>query len=640
MPRRDTPGTTPPARKAKTPTAATGKPRARRTAARPKSPGASRRRAHSDPVGPVDRLFDVTATPAGPVCEDVEYVPLEQITLADNPRRDISPEGIDRLAGMLMRSGQLQPVIGRRVSPQEVIVYAGQRRCLAAKRSPEIAGTEGYEGLRPVAVLRVKLLDHPPTKSEIRRIQAQENQYEELSMRDKQDQFADCWQDNVGLGEDERIARVCVELGIAPALARNLRRQLTLPEDVRVRVAERPSGDGLSITMANTLAAMNEHAPELMHAVAERISTAEHHQQALSSMGAFVHRTVVESESLYAVRLDEGIAVLDAHEELERGRAHLTDDGRKVLAKSIGCTRAKLEEELGKLANRAQSTAFKLDVSRALRERAIAGHYAWVYHRGADYADALWVVSPEFVIAAIHEAMEGVEACPRRDESYFGGPRVTDKDTEAALEADRKRRAEARHRAESAANSNLGLGHDIATGILEPRAEQLDAVRRIVALVLIEQYPTIVAYGAGWTDRAQQQPVGDTARFEPRQRDAILDVELARALAEPDPLRGILQIVCRWAAAFVLDRNGVPSTTALGSARTAGKLQRALPDGAGQLRSAVWELMRPMLSPHLAEINRDDFVLDDTLAPAADLTAHRADSALADVDLGEEQEAA
>jgi hypothetical protein len=120
MPRRDTPGTTPPARKAKTPTAATGKPRARRTAARPKSPGASRRRAHSDPVGPVDRLFDVTATPAGPVCEDVEYVPLEQITLADNPRRDISPEGIDRLAGMLMRSGQLQPAIGRRVSPQEL----------------------------------------------------------------------------------------------------------------------------------------------------------------------------------------------------------------------------------------------------------------------------------------------------------------------------------------------------------------------------------------------------------------------------------------------------------------------------------------------------------------------------------------
>ncbi len=170
----------------KTRTAAAG-------AARARSGG--RRRRAPQPLSPPDRLFDVTMLTPEPVREDVERVPLEQITLAENPRKQISPDGIDRLSGMLMRSGQLTPAIGRRVSPTEVIVYAGQRRYLAAQRSPELAGSDGYEGLRPVVVLLVQLLDHEPTRSEIRRIQAQENQHEELSMRDRQEQFIDCWLD-------------------------------------------------------------------------------------------------------------------------------------------------------------------------------------------------------------------------------------------------------------------------------------------------------------------------------------------------------------------------------------------------------------------------------------------------------------
>jgi hypothetical protein len=70
------------------------------------------------------------------------------------------------------------------------------------------------------------------------------------------------------------------------------------------------------------------------------------------------------------------------------------------------------------------------------------------------------------------------------------------------------------------------------------------------------------------------------------------------------------------------------------------KLQAALPAGESPLREDVWQLMRPMLSPHLSDINRDAFVLDTTLAPAADLQTLRADSALADIDLGDEQSAA
>jgi hypothetical protein len=636
MPKRDTPT---PSRKT-TGTTAVGKPAARRKPTVPKTPRKPARKNSSVEVITAGRLFDVTSVPAGPVREDVELVPVEQIVLAANPRRDISPEGIDRLAGMMMRTGQLQDAIGRRTSPTEVVLYAGQRRFLAAKRSPELAGTEDYEGLKPVVVLRVKLLDHVPSNTEIRRLQAQENQHETLCIRDKQDQFQDCWLDHPELCENARIARVCEELGCSATLARNLRRQLTLPEDIRTRVAERPSGREISITMANTLAEMNDTAPALAVAVAQRITSSDHHQQAMQSIGAFVHRTIVEKPDVYAVRLDEGRAVLDAAEEIERGRAHLTPSGREILAQSFGVEEAKLDAEISKLASRARETAFKLDVTGELRERAAAGNYAWVHHRGADYADAIWVVAPEFVLEAIQDAIGSAKERPAQDESYFGAPRVSDKDTRAAEAAQQKERNDARERAAQALNSNLGLGHDIARSVLEPSSEQLDAVRRIVAFLLAQEFGAVLAFGAGWSDRAQQQPVGDTGRFEPRATDAILDSELQRALSDPDPMRGIVQITTRWAAAFMLDQDGVLNTTPLGRGRVAGKLQRALPDGSRELRSAVWELMRPILSPRLADLHRDAFVTDETLAPAADLAAHRAEVALADIDLGHELKAA
>jgi ParB-like nuclease domain len=642
------PGAKTPAKRNRT-AAATASPRPATRAAAPKPRTGSRRtaakasgrhRRASQPVTPPDRLFDVTTLMAEPVREDVERVPLEQITLAENPRKQISPEGIDRLSGMLMRSGQLTPAIGRRVSDTEVIVYAGQRRYLAAKRSPELAGSDGYEGLRPVVVLRVKLLDHTPTKAEIRRIQAQENQHEDLSMRDRQEQFIDCWLDHEGMNEDDRIAAVCDELGHGATLARNLRRQMTLPEDIRIRVTDRPTGSELSITLANLLADMHEISPQLTTAVAARITSTDHHQQALASMGAFVHRTVVEDEELYAVRIDEGTAVLGAYEEIERAREHLTDDGRTALHCELDVKPDKLDEKLKALATTARSTGAKIDVTRALRERAIAGRYAWVFHRGADYADAVWVIAPEFLLAEIAEALKDTEAAVGKDDHVFSAATVSDEDVSAAKEQAAAERTEARERVAEGQNSNLGLGHDIARKTLDPTDHQLDALRRVVAHLFCEHFTSIIAYGAGWSDRARQQPVGDSERFEPRSVDAIIQAELERALQEPDPLRGILQIVARFAAAFVLDRNGVTATASLGSTRIASRLARALPDGPGDLRTAIWDLMRPFLSPRMAELNCDDFVLDDTLAPAADLAAHRAASSLDEIDLGEERAAA
>ena len=86
------------------------------------------------------------------------------------------------------------PCIGHRCGEHEpIVLYDGQRRYLAAIKSHELCGTEGYEGLEPVRSLIVLLLDHVPSPEEVRRIQAQSNA-RELTLVDQQEQFRDCWQ--------------------------------------------------------------------------------------------------------------------------------------------------------------------------------------------------------------------------------------------------------------------------------------------------------------------------------------------------------------------------------------------------------------------------------------------------------------
>jgi hypothetical protein len=50
--------------------------------------------------------------------------------------------------------------------------------------------------------------------------------------------------------------------------------------------------------------------------------------------------------------------------------------------------------------------------------------------------------------------------------------------------------------------------------------------------------------------------------------------------------------------------------------------------------------MRPILSPRLVELNKDAFVFDDGVESSVDLAAHRADSDLDDLELGDDGEAA
>jgi len=68
------------------------------------------------------------------------------------------------------------------------------------------------------------------------------------------------------------------------------------------------------------------------------------------------------------------------------------------------------------------------------------------------------------------------------------------------------------------------------------------------------------------------------------------------------------------------------------------RLQDALPGGPNPLRAAVWEFLRPMLSPRLATLHRDTFIFDKPLETTVELAAHRAESDLAELDLGDNAE--
>ncbi len=565
----------------------------------------------------------------------LEMVELDQIELATNPRQDISQESIDRLARMLM-GGQLVPCIGRRENNEQVVLYAGQRRLLASRRSHELAGTDGYENFNPVAGLMVLLLDYVPSKADIRRIQAQENQREDLSARDQQEQFADCWADRAGLPETARIAAVCEDLGISAKKAHNLRRQLTLPEEVRVRVAERPAGNQISAGLANRLADMNEVAPQLAKAVSERVATSDLHDQANRDMGAFVHRTIVEDEKVYAVRIDEG-TLLDGFEQVTAASGHLPVAQHPLAAGILECEADKVTDELVALAARARHSAVKVRITSEIRDRALNGRYAYRHGRGQDFADAIWVVDPVFMIELVHAEIGGNHQRPEaREEKFFGGANLKSEELEDAKAAEEQRKRKEAERRAQGVSSNLGLGSDIEAGLMDLSQAQVSALRALLCHLLVSHYPDVIAYGAGWTDRARQQPVGDSGRFEPRQPQAVLDAELQRALDDPDPLRGIAQLVARFSAAFLLDEDGVTKTKALGSDRMNRKLREALPGGDNPVRDALWAFMRPLLSPRLVDLNRDAFVSDEQAATTVDLTAHRGDSNLDDLDLGED----
>ena len=126
-----------------------------------------------------------------------------------------------------------------------------------------------------------------------------------------------------------------------------------------------------------------------------------------------MHRTVVEDEHTYAVRIDDG-ALLDGPEQIEHARAHLTDQTASTSSPAIlGCEPDKLDRELDTLAARAKSKALKLRITGEIRDRARNGRYAFVHDRGPDFAAGIWVIDPVFMLDLVHEQLgEDTDGAP------------------------------------------------------------------------------------------------------------------------------------------------------------------------------------------------------------------------------------
>ena len=104
-------------------------------------------------------------------------------------------------------------------------------------------------------------------------------------------------------------------------------------------------------------------------------------------------------------------------------------------------------------------------------------------------------------------------------------------------------------------------------------------------------------------------------------------------------MRGTTQLTARLAGRVRARPRRRHRTKALGSERMDRKLRDALPGGDGALRAAVWEFMRPVLSPALVALNRHACVVDERADTTVDLDEHRAASDLAELALDDEPDA-
>ena len=156
--------------------------------------------------------------------------------------------------------------------------------------------------------------------------------------------------------------------------------------------------------MANWLADRHELAPRLTDAVAKRIASTELHDAALRDIGGFVHRTIVEDEHAYAVRIDDG-ALLDAAEQITHARQHLDPEAQPQVGGILGCKPERLDAELDTLAARARTRAVKIPITSEVRDRARNGRYAFVHDRGPDFAAGVWVIDPAFMLDLAHDQL-------------------------------------------------------------------------------------------------------------------------------------------------------------------------------------------------------------------------------------------
>ena len=480
-------------------------------------------------------LFNPVELVRHPVPGVLERVPLDHLQLAPNHRKAIDREAIQRLARMLAETGQLTPCIGRRIGDDRVLLYAGQRRLLAARASHELAGTPEFEGLAPVADLIVLLLDHEPGEDEIRRIQAQENAREPLSLRDQQEQFARL------LAGPRRPARRRPH-GRRLRRPRHQRRQGPQPAPPARPPGRHPRADRRAPRRRSALgadgASPRRHARHRPRAHPGR-RRPRHHERAARPGAARPRRLRAPHRRRGRARLRRPDRRRRPARRRRAARARAPPPQRRAPRRSR--RGARLRDRQARLrARRARrprpqrraQAARRRPAARPRRQRPLRlgvrprpglrrrhlGHRPGLHARRRPPAarrrrrHAPRARTPT---SAARASTTTTCATPPKRTAGAAPP---------SAPATPRRRA-----------SNLGLGHDIRAALADPSDDQLDALREIVCRLLREHHPELIAYGAGWTDAERQQPVGDTGRREPRHVDAIVDAELATRARRPRP---------------------------------------------------------------------------------------------------------
>jgi hypothetical protein len=95
-------------------------------------------------------------------------------------------------------------------------------------------------------------------------------------------------------------------------------------------------------------------------------------------------------------------------------------------------------------------------------------------------AAGIWVVDPAFMLDLVHEQLGEGDSAPAREHAYFAGAKLEDAELREAGAEEADLRARARALQAEATRSNLGLGHDLRAGLIQPSDGQLRAVRQIV----------------------------------------------------------------------------------------------------------------------------------------------------------------
>ena len=474
------------------------------------------------------------ADPAGTLVR----VALDELELAPNARREIAPEGIERLARMLMTHGPARALHRpppRR--PDRSSLYAGQRRLLAARASHELAGDGLHAGAQPdraAARPRAHRRRDPPHPGPGEPARGPHARRPAGAVRRL-------------LGRPRRPARDATgSPPSAPTSASAPSRPTTCAASSRSRSRSAPASPNgpaerqLSVTLANRLADMHDVAPELTEAVA----AADLHRRPARRRAARPRRLRAPHRSSRTrpptpcgsttAPCSTPHTQLDArprapHAPPARGRPPACSAARPT-SSTPSSTRCRPRASAGARDAARRRRAARPRPHRPLRLRARPRPRLRRRHLGRR--------------PRVHARRRppGARADtttrpPRPTRRYFAGAGLDD-----ARPARRRRRTSASAATSSASarprpsRTNLGLGHDLRAGLIDPSPAQLDALRAIVCHLLARDYRDVIAYGAGWTDPERQRPVGETGRHEPQadRRDRRRRTASARS---PSPTR-------------------------------------------------------------------------------------------------------